>query len=329
MGLHWDVTELPLARGYDRPDFLITIRHPLGKLDLTGEIKLRPTTQLVNRLGVQPGGQPAPVLLIADYINPKLAEELRKRDVFFIDAAGNAYIRDTGLYIWVAGKRDLHRLRAQRERTRAFQPSGLKLLFALLCRPELAEAGFRTLGETADVALGTVQWVIRDLVAAGYILRLDRFKRRLVEPWALLDAWTPAYVRDLRPRLLIDRFEAPAINWWRHMDLRHYDALWGGEPAAAQYTRFLKPATLTIYAEKIPARLVVKQELEKAPDGRVDFRKKFWRFDNVQNPTAAPPILVYADLMALGDTRARDAADRIRKEYIDGPFERHQARWPR
>ena len=193
----------------------------------------------------------------------------------------------------------------------------MKLLFALLCRPELAETDYRTLADTVGVALGTVQWVMRDLINDGYVMRLGRFDRRLVEPKELLDAWVPAYARDLRPRLLLQRFEAEDIRWWRKTDLRHHGALWGGEPAAARLTKYLKPGTLTIYADKIPARLVAAKRLKKDAAGRVDFRKKFWRFDTDKRTPTVPPILVYADLLALADPRARETADRLFEETID------------
>ncbi len=105
--------------------------------------------------------------------------------------------------------------------------------------------------------------------------------------------------------------------------------MWAGEPAAARITRHLKPGGLTIYAEKIPARLVAEKRLKKHEAGRIDFRKRFWRFDTDRRAETVPPVLVYADLLALADPRAREAAERIYDETIDGPFRTHVARWNR
>ena len=327
LGLQWEILrrEPPVEVG--RADALVKLRYPGGHVEFLVEVKARPTQQVADAF-THHGHDQLPRLLVADYINPRLAERLREDHTNFVDAAGNAYLRHDGLFVWVTGRRDILRLEAERERLRAFQPSGLRLVFALLCRPELTETDYRTLAETAGVALGTVQWVMRDLIREGYVMRLGRFKRRLVEPKRLLDAWVPPYVRDLRPRLLLGRFEADDIKWWRKTDLRPYGGLWGGEPAAARLTKHLKPETLTIYANKILPRLVAEKGLKKYEAGRIDFRKKFWRFETDDGTTGTvPPVLVYADLLALADPRARETAEQIYEEHIDGPFQAHLTRW--
>ncbi|MCB1036345.1 MAG: hypothetical protein KDD47_21145 [Acidobacteria bacterium] len=304
------------------------LEHPGGRIDLAAQVVARPTRETVEAIAGS-GGASTSRLVIADYLPPKLAERLRAGGVNFVDSAGNAFLRDRGLYVWVKGEKGGLRLVAERERRRAFQPSGAKLLFLLLCRPELAEADYRTLAELAGVALGTVQWVMRDLIAAGYVMKLGRSDRRLVRPKELLSAWVSAYVRELRPRLLLGRFHSEDLQWWQTTDLRALNALWSGEPAAALLTGHLKPGTLTIYAEKVPSRLVVEKRLTKAESGAVEFRKKFWRFDGGTEQQTVPPILAYADLLAVGDPRTREAAERLYEERIDGPFNTHLARWDR
>ncbi|MFQ5527301.1 MAG: type IV toxin-antitoxin system AbiEi family antitoxin [Thermoanaerobaculia bacterium] len=328
LGLRWELVGKEPLVGQKRADAILRLQHPTGEIEFVVEIKARPNQHVAEALP-RTGLHDTPLLLIADYINPKLAERLRQREVNFVDAAGNAFLRQEGLYVFVKGERDNLRLEAERERRRAFRPSGLKLLFALLCRPELAEADYRTLAETVGIALGTVQWVMRDLIRDGYVLKLGRFERRLVEPKELLEAWVPAYARDLRPRLLLGRFEAEDIRWWQGTDLQPHDAWWGGEPAAAVLTKYLKPGTLTVYAETVPARLIAEQRLKKDEAGRIEFRKRFWHFEMDERGQTVPPILVYADLLALGDPRARETAERLYEEMIDGPFRAHLARWDR
>lgn len=328
LGLDWEIREREPAAGFRRPDGVVRLQYPGGHVDLRFEVKVKPRKeQLGVVLGQRDPDQP-PWLLVADYINPQLADWLREQGVMFLDVAGNAYLYDRGLRVWVTGKRDALRLQAERERRRAFQPSGLKVVFALLSRPGSVAADYRTLARDAGVALGTVQWVIRDLVEEGYVLRLGRRRRRLVEPKALLDAWVPAYLRGLRPRLLLGRFEAPDLDWWTVIDPREYGALWGGEPAAAKLTDHLKPGTLTIYTDRIPARLVVERRLTLNDAGRVEFRKKFWRFEAEDMPDTVPPVLVYADLHAVGDSRALEAAERVFGRRIDGLLRQHVAHRP-
>lgn len=329
LGLGWEVIESEPAAGARRPDAVVRLSYPGGQMDLLVELRIKPLKeQLVAALG-QLGRDQRHCLLVADYINPKLAEWLRDQGVMFLDAAGNANLQSKGLRVWVTGRRDALRLQAERERRRAFQPSGLKLVFVLLSRPGSVEADYRTLARAAGVALGTVQRVIRDLTEQGYLLRLQGRRRRLVEPKALLDAWVPAYLSTLRPRLLLGRFEAPEIDWWTEIDPRAYGALWGGEPAAAKLTGFLKPGSLTIYADRIPARMITEHGLTLADTGRIEFRKKFWRFGAEEDmPDAVPLVLVYADLHAVGDSRALETAERVFGKRIDGLLRQHLARRP-
>lgn len=328
LGLRWEVLHGAPHPNNRNADHIMRIYYPGGEIEFEAEVKAHPTPLMIDLLRWTANAG-VPRLLIADYVNPKLAERLREQGVNFVDAAGNAYIHHVGLYVWIQGEKDALRLKAERERRRAFQPTGLKVIFAVLCRPELTETDYRRLARTAGVALGTVQWVMRDLISDGYVMKLGRFDRRLVAPKELLDAWVPAFGRDLRPRLLLGRFEADDIDWWRDTDLQGYGAMWGGDPAAARLTGYVKPGGLTIYAAQIPARLVVEKRLRKDDAGRIEFRKKFWHFEGDERMATVPPVLVYADLLALAEPRAREVAERLYDEEIDGPFREHLARWNR
>jgi hypothetical protein len=326
-GLQLEVLQREPHTGAGRADAKVRIRHPEGQLDLTAEIALHLTTSnygpLVGRLRKE--GRKG--ILIADYIGPGLAERLREQEVPFLDAAGNAFLRDRGLYVWVTGQRNKLAVQRARERVRAFHPSGLKLIFALLCQPDLIQADYRTLAKLTETALGTVHLVFRDLVEERYVQRVGRTRRALLRPKELLDVWVPAFLHDLRPRLLLGRFAAPSIDGWQQVDIRTYDALWGGEPAGARWTGFLKPGTLTLYAERLPAKFLVDQKLKRAEEGRVEIFQKFWRFtDAAADLGLVPPILAYADLLAIGDGRTLETAERLFEQSIDGPFQSYLAR---
>src|SRR5262249_31319812 len=188
-------------------DAQIRIRHPEGHLDLEAEFKLQLTSASFGPAAARLRSRGRTSVLITDYVNPNLAKRLREQGIFFLDAAGNAFLRDRGLYVWVAGRRNHREARRVKERVRAFQPSGLKLIFALLCRPELVEADYRALAGITGTALGTVHLVLHDLIEERYVRRIDRTRRVLLRPKELLDAWVTAFVRELRPRLLYGRFE--------------------------------------------------------------------------------------------------------------------------
>lgn len=199
MGLDWEVLEHGPAEEVERPDAVVRLRYPGGTLDMAAEIKLRPRRERLASLLEERRRGFLRRLLVADYINPKLAEWLRDREVMFLDAAGNAHLRNEGLWVWVVGRRDRLHLQAEREPRRAFQPSGLKVVFVLLSRPGSVEAGYCTLARMAGVALGTVQRVIRELIEEGYVLRPGRRRRRLVEAKALLGRAGPGCSPSPRP----------------------------------------------------------------------------------------------------------------------------------
>jgi hypothetical protein len=342
-GLEWTLlTAAPDRQGEYRPDAYVEIGNDQRKLELVVEAKTRLTTGQVGAMVAELERFDRPGLLIVDYVNPALAEELHRQNLYFIDMAGNAFLRDEGLLIWVTGRKDAQRIRTERETRRAFQPTGLRVIFALLCRPNLVQKDYRTLAEITDVALGTVQWVMRDLDREGFMIRKGRKERRLVDLDRLLHEWALGYARDLKNRYLLGRYEITAFDKWKEADLQPYRAAWGGEPAAALLTKYLKPETLTIWADKVPPRLIAELGLRPAEGGRVEIRQRFWKpelleaadeaegMDPLTNLRGvAPPVLVYAELLAIGDARTIETAKKLRDEWIDGPFRRHRARTAR
>lgn len=269
-------------------------------------------------------------VLVADYINPKMADKLRREDVQFIDTVGNAYINQPPVYVFVAGKpRPMGTATVKEAPNRAFDKTGLKVVFAFLCDPALIDAPYRDIAERADVALGTVGEVLKGLkVARMAIEKGQRKGRRITEYRRMLDRWVEAYPEKLRPKLLVGNYQAEDPHWWKEIDIREFGGYWGGETAAAIYTNYLKPAVATAYLpEGTAGKLLAKARLRKAPDGlqaepgNVRLYKTFWpELLSFENEAAlrglVPPVLAYADLLATGDPRNREVAGMIYDEYI-------------
>ena len=262
-----------------------------------------------------------PGLLVADHITPDMAEALRQQGRAFLDAAGNAHIRQAAALVWVAGRKPVVRVAAL-QLGRAFQPTGLQVLFALLCHPEWVNLPYRELAARAGVAHGTVGWVMPDLQQQGFVTELKgkRGTRRLHEGERLLALWIDAYARQLRPRTLLGRYYVPTLDGWQGWPLAAHQAQWGGEPAAALLTQYLKPGELTLYADKLPGLLAGKYKFAKEPDAGhqavVDVRRRFWRFPQGDGEACVPPVLVYADLLATGDARCLETAKRLYEEHV-------------
>lgn len=317
-GLEAEVTarDVPLRTPYTRADALARIGVDGRTVEYLIEAKRRLTPAMLGAVLAQleqlKTQDNRPQVLVTDYVTPPLAERLKETQTQFADTLGNAYLRLPGMLVWVTGNKPKEAVTADRV-PRAFQPTGIKLLFGLICLPELAAAPYRKITDKTKTALGTINWVMRDLREMGYLAAVKR-NRRLNATKRMLDEWALAYARTLRPKLLVGRYDAPTFQDWQQWHPEKYGALWGGEPAGALLTQHLRPGILTIYAKQIPGRMVLDHKLAAAANrqtenGLVEFRNKFWEFDApAREQNIVPPALVYADLLATGDARCRETA---------------------
>lgn len=259
-------------------------------------------------------------ILIARYITPQIADELEKMDIPFIDAAGNAYINEPPLFIFLKGNK-LPQDYPAGPPTRAFRPAGLQVVFVLLCNPGLEGAPFRAIAKKAKVALGTVGWVINDLKRLGYIIEMKLKERKLIRKEDLLNRWVTAYPEQLRPKKMIGLYRTDNWDWWKNADIKKFNGFWGGEVAAALLTKYLKPQKITIYTNQPMARFLLKNKIKKDPNGDIEILQVFWGFEeNWLNNEVVHPLLIYADLLATGDARnietARIIYERELNRYI-------------
>ena len=323
-GLNTNVDREPPTLGRAQTDVLVRIGYGKGKETLYAvEIKRGLTPTNIGPVVTQLRALGPAALLVTDYVTPQIGEKLKDLDVPFADTAGNAYLRGPNFLIWTIGRRPQTVIKPPRP-GRAWQPTGLKVVFALLCHPEWIELGYRDLAARAGVANGTVGWVMRDLRELGF-LTVVRKTRRLAATKRLLDEWALGYARMLRPTLLLGRYQAPTFDGWQQWPVEREGGIWGGEPAGALLTDYLRPGTLTIYADQVIGKIVLEQKLTDTPNHLVteriiEFRKKFWNFEvDTDKPHIAPPVLIYADLLATGDARCIETAQRV--------FDGHLARF--
>jgi hypothetical protein len=263
-------------------------------------------------------------LLFAPYITAAIAKQCRKLDVPFLDIAGNAYLHEPGLHVYITGEKPERSATAAKGTRGGGTATALRVVFALLCKQELLNAPYRDIVDAAGVALGAVGWVLIDLEERGYVIGKQRkLNRRLLEPNRLFDEWVTNYPIRLRPKLNPRRFRAENPNWWKEANLTNVGAYWGGEVAADRLTHHLKPATCTIYIkaqQKKDAltKLVAANRFRADPNGNIEVLDAFWNLPpDLKHPDVVPPILAYADLVATIDPRHLEAAKLIREQYID------------
>ena len=262
-------------------------------------------------------GLPHPLLVAAPYVDPVAAERARELGLAFVDTAGNAHLRGPGLFVFITGRRPPGKPRPVRA-PRALTPAGLKVVFALLLRPQLANARLREIAAETGVALGTVAAVMEDLAARGHVTLQGGDERHLLEARRLAEEWTLLYPVRLRPKLVRGRFAAPDAAWWEKARIAPGRGVFGGEVAADRLTGQLKPARVTLYVWGAPDDVILANRLWPDERGAVEVLEAFWRpiEDGAAAPQTAPPLLVYADLVATGDPRNLEVARLVRERYL-------------
>ncbi|MFO6421078.1 type IV toxin-antitoxin system AbiEi family antitoxin [Hylemonella sp. W303a] len=271
------------------------------------------------RQAAQQTGQPT--VLLAEHVTPPLADDLRAQGQPFADAAGNAWL--PAPLVLITGRKPLSKpvLPAT---GRADTPAGLKVLFALLCQPELADATHRAIAAAAGVALGGVPAVLQDLHQQGNLPMLGQ-RRRLDATRLLLDRWAQTYARRLRPKTLKALYTTPLFDTWAEWGLTPAEGLWGGEPAAGLLTNYLRPGALTLYTPRLPPQFMARQRMSNVTgpvtERVVEWRMPFWgELPPGPRPDIVPPVLVYADLLATGDGRCIETAELLYEQYLAATF---------
>jgi hypothetical protein len=255
-------------------------------------------------------------IIVTQYVTPQIAELLREMDVFFVDIAGNAYINEPPLFIFSKGNK-LPEMYRKAPLMRAFQPAGLKVVFALLCNPGLENQPFREITKAANVALGTVEGIMRGLKQMGFLIDRGKRGRILTQKQDLITRWATIYPEQLRPKQMVGRYKANNYDWWKKTTLHQFEAYWGGEVAAAKLTRYLKPQIITIYTGQPLGKLLLINKIKKDPNGDIEILKAFWGFKhNWQYPDLVHPLLIYADLLATGDRRNIETAKIIYEQEL-------------
>lgn len=286
---------------------------------LVAEIKRTLTPATLGHAAAQLARFPEPRLLVTSYVTPPMAEQLRERDIAFIDTCGNAYLRLPNMLIFVTGRKP-QTPPPRDTRIRAFRPSGLRVIFALLCRPNLPAAPYRDIAAAAGVALGTVNRVFFDLRRLEYLRETKAHGRIIENQEQLLDKWVEAYASELRPKLKPRRFRVAKPDWWKTEDLAALEMWLGGEPAAAVLTKHLRPEIVTIYGDTRFATLAKTVQALKDDHGKLEVLHKFWNFETPrldQKYPIVPPLLIYADLVATADARNLETAHIIRERFVD------------
>lgn len=257
-------------------------------------------------------------VVVAHFVNDLAADVLRARGIDFADRAGNVHLRRPGFLIDVRGRRRPERsvpAHAKDEPPLVEAPaSSLKVAFALVHRPELAAAPMREIATAAATSLGSVPRAMESLEAGGFLLRRDRSERKLIRRGELAALWAEVFATRLRPRLRGSYFTPANPRWWEGVAADD-GLVFSGEIGAWLLDGYLRPSGALAYVTGDPLLVVARHRLRPDPvGGTVEIRKRFWNFGWEPGPPTAPPLLVYADLIATAEPRLVEAAHHLREE---------------
>jgi hypothetical protein len=308
-------TVKPLRDPRLRADYLLGILMQGKEIRYYAEIKANVTKADKLLVMMHKGEFDHPLLLVTKYINTQLADELKQNGTEFIDTAGNAFINQPPLYIFVKGNKPDIVKTAPLKRT--FKPAGLKVIYAFLCNPGLENRTYREIAVETDVALGTVDWIMKELKELRFLLDMGKRGQKLIQKENLLQRWVTAYPEQLRPKLILGRFREENVGW-QEKTLDPFKAQWGGEVAAAKLTKYLQPQIITIYAAPQELdQLLIKNRLKRDQTGEVEILKRFWKPPEIwKYEDLVHPILIYADLLATGNERNIETAKMIYDQHI-------------
>ena len=261
--------------------------------------------------------QDTPLLVIGPRIHESSAKTFRARGIWYLDAAGNAFLRDRGLLVDVRGRRgdtkplgdDVFDVGP----TNPFSPRRAQVVFVLLSRPELTNAPFREIARHAGVSVGIAKGTVDTLAAIGFIEQTAAY-RRLLRASELLDLWSSTYSANLgrANKLFVGSGEA---SNWSIPDGTEFAV--SGEQAAPGYIRHAESLVIYVRTERkdeTPADLLLRNRWHREPRGNITVRRMFWRDVDGMGEGIAPPLLVYADMLAAHEPRQAQAAQELRQD---------------
>ena len=263
-------------------------------------------------------------ILISDYISNDLGARLRAAKVNYIDKVGNAYLDLSPIFVLIEGK-----VPKQSEHSdkiaKLFTETGMKVICALLTNDDLLNANYRSIADHANVSMGTIGWVLRELKDQDFTNE-DYRSRTWKNKKKLIDTWVAEYPK-LRSKHHLGIRYSQNLRWWESVDLAKYNAVLGGEIAIQNQlgNTFDQPREGLIYVDKYRYRDLVRELRLILPEhvggnkfAKIEIRSKFWgqtqNLDLLSNETH--PFITYADLLDTWDPVNIESAKQVAEKYF-------------
>ncbi len=295
--------DLTLVRGESRQEFAIELKDRVRGVE-AGELRR---------------ADERPLLVGTTRVSTRTADAFRRAGVQYIDSAGNAAIRFGDVLIDIRGRpavRDVSDSTPARY-SNLFSTARAQVAFILLQWPTTWNDTQRAIARAAGVSLGQVNDAMTLFRDAGFGPGGHRGDAEL------LDLWIAAYPLGLGRKLVLGAYRGALadVGHLREEASELADAEVSGEFAAHALVR---PASLTLYLPELDPMFPVRQRWRSDGEPNITLKRRFWtpphgaaedRSEMVAGLPTAPPVLVYADLLASDDPRVRGAADEWRRSH--------------
>jgi len=260
-----------------------------------------------------------PFIIVAQRLFPKIKEELRKRNIAYLEANGNIFLNIDKIYLYIDGNPPIDL--KSKTTNRAFTKTGLKVIYQFLIK-DCINNTYREIAELTDTGIGTINTIFNGLKEEGYLMQLTKNELEIQNKKKLLDKWVVEYEKRLKPTLALGTFRFLDIDDfynWKDIPLKKGKTLWGGEPAGDLLTNYLRPEELTLYTNEERSDLMKNYRLVPDLEGNIKVFKQFWTEKQADTKTVHP-LLAYADLINKGDRRCTETAQKIYDEYLQDQF---------
>lgn len=255
-------------------------------------------------------------LVASRYITPNAKNLLNEARVNYIDSGGNISLILGRSVIKIEGR--YVKPPSENYKNRAFTKVGAKLIYVLLQNPDLINATYRSLSELSTCSLGSISKIIDHLKQEHFVIKLPDKKLKLARTDQLLEYWIQALRNQLLPSILVGRYSF--IENWKTVNLQkeQTNTLWGGEPAASLLSHNLQPENQSLFTSLEAREIQKKLKLTPNPAGALFIYKKFWNGNHqIDQRALANPLLIYAQLIASGDSRNIEVATEIKKTFLN------------
>jgi hypothetical protein len=301
-------------------DALLKIKTPQGNIEFyVEEKKSHLTYALADGLAVRitKAGK-KPWILFALHVPRKIGRYLGEHGINYVDRAGNCRVQiGTDHVAIIEGQTPVIAAASGR----GIGAPGYRVLFTILAKPEILGLSVRTLAELASVSKTTVAETLGRLEKEGFI-GPEHNGRRILNPKGLLDRWMVGYEIS-RPKLIFGKFRTAdptpeALE--QRIERELGDSIqwaWGGGAAAMRLMKHFHGEKTVLHIIDPTNDLLKKLRALRADDGPfIIYRTPSKVAFEGAAPRTVHPLLVYAELMATGDSRARETAMAIREHYL-------------